>query len=265
MPTIDMHTHAFPDSLAPRAITALEEPIDWQTVGDGTVAGLLRSMDAAGVDVSVICNIATRPSQVEPIFTWCRRIASERIVPLPSLHPQTPDAAGWIRRFADAGLRGVKLHPMYQEFAFDDERMDPVYAAVAEAGLLLTSHCGYDIAFPGDTRADVERTVRVIDRHPALRLVCTHMGGWQQWNAVLQHLAGRNVWLETSLSVSLIGLEAAARIIRAHGPDRVLFGTDWPWSHQTEQLNLLRMLDLAPDQIDAIAGHTAARLLAIAR
>ena len=92
MPIIDMHVHAFPDALAQRAMAALEGPTDWKAIGDGTVGGLLRSMDAAGIDASVICNIATKPSQVEPIFQWCTQIASERIIPFPSVHPRDPEA-----------------------------------------------------------------------------------------------------------------------------------------------------------------------------
>lgn len=263
MAIIDMHVHAFPDALAPRAMAALQAPIDWKAIGDGTLGALLRSMDAAGVDSSVICNIATRPSQVDPIFRWCQQIASDRIIPFPSIHPDTPDVPGWVRRFQDAGLRGIKLHPMYQDFAADEPRMDPIYAAVAQAGLLLMPHCGDDIAFPNDRRADADRFARVIDRHPSLKLICTHLGAWRQWDAVRQHLVGRNVWLDTSISVSLLGVQATTDLIRAHGPDRILFGTDWPWDPQDEQVQLVRQLALPKNEIDGILGANAARLLGI--
>ncbi len=263
MKIIDVHTHAFPDALAPRAMAALEDPIDWKAIGDGTIAGLLRSMDTAGVDASVICSIATKPSHVEPILKWSESIASDRIIPFPSLHPETLDVAAWVHRFRDAGLRGVKMHPMYQEFTFDEPRMDPLYAAIAEAGLVYEPHCGYDIAFPGDKRADADRLARVIRRHPTLKLLCTHLGGWQQWDAVGKHLIGRNVWMESSMSVSLLGLQATADLIRAQGADKVMFGTDWPWTHQTDQLNLLRLLGLPADQAAAILGGNAARLLGL--
>jgi uncharacterized protein len=258
-----MHVHAFPDALAPRAMAALQDPIDWKAIGDGTIAGLLRSMDAAGVDISVVLNIATKPTQVETILRWCEQIASPRIVPFASVHPKTPEIGRWVRRFRDAGLRGVKLHPMYQEFAVDEPRMDPLYAAVAEAGLLLEPHSGYDIAFPGDTRADAERLARVIQRHPSLKMICTHLGGWKQWDAVSRTLAGKNVWLETSMSLSLLGTQASADLVRMHGAGNVLFGTDWPWTDQTDQINLIRSMDLPKEQTEAILGGNAAKLLGI--
>ncbi len=262
-PIIDIHVHAFPDSLAARAMEALEGPIDWKGLGDGTIGNVLQSMDAAGVDASVICNIATKPSQIQPIFDWSCQIRSPRIIPFPSIHPDAADAIDWLARIAEAGFRGIKLHPMYQGFKIDEPRMDPIYAALAETGLLLEMHCGDDIAFPGDRSADVDRIVRVIDRHKNLRLICTHLGAWLQWPAVREHLAGRDVWLETSMSVSILGLAATLDLIRAHGPERVLFGTDWPWTHPIDQLNLLRMLDLPREQIDAILGGNAAKMLGL--
>ena len=65
MSGIDIHTHAFPDKVAPRAIEHLETIAEWQAVGYGTVSGLLRSMDAADLDISAICYIATKPDQVK--------------------------------------------------------------------------------------------------------------------------------------------------------------------------------------------------------
>ena len=81
---IDFHTHAFPDRVATAAIPALEAEGNIRAHLDGTVAGLLASMDRAGIDQSVVCSIATRPEQFEPILHWSRAIRSERIIPLPS-------------------------------------------------------------------------------------------------------------------------------------------------------------------------------------
>ena len=71
MRIIDVHTHAFPDALAERAIAGLADRCGCRPHGDGTVAGLVEAMDAAGVDVSVICSIATQPEHVGSILRWC--------------------------------------------------------------------------------------------------------------------------------------------------------------------------------------------------
>ena len=78
---IDFHTHAFPDSLARRAMkTLLDEAPGIEAYLDGTVGALLQSMDASGIERSVVCCIATKPDQFEPILHWCRAIRSERLI-----------------------------------------------------------------------------------------------------------------------------------------------------------------------------------------
>jgi len=258
MKIIDMHTHAFPDSLAPRAIAALEAECPWKAVGRGTIDALLESMDAAGVDASVMCCIATKPDQVEKILPWCEQIRSERIIPLPSVHPKTPKPAEWIARFAEAGFPGIKMHPMYQDYHADDPLLAPIYAALSERRMLLEVHCGRDIAFPpDDDRATPRRFANVIERFPELRLVCTHLGGWRMWEESSQLILGRNVYVETSFSLNEVAPERAADMIRRHGAERILFGTDWPWQRQDEALENLRGLGLTEEEMERICWKNA--------
>jgi len=262
MGRIDVHTHAFPDKLAPRAVRTLEAASDWRAVGDGKIDSLLKSMDAADVDVSVVCAIATKPDQVSDILKWCRRVHSDRIEPFPSVHPRTPKPAKWLARFAEEGFAGVKLHPMYQDFVFDDPAMEEIYAAAAERGLLVAAHCGRDIAFPDDTNsASPERIRRVIDRHPGLKLICTHMGGWRMWDEVDRYLIGTPAYVETSFSLSHLGPQRAADMIRRHGPDRVMMGSDWPWVGQRDEIGRVEELNLDPAATQAVLWRNAARLL----
>ena len=123
MPVIDFHTHAFPEALAARAVPMLEDAADVKAKLDGRISSLLKSMDDAGIERSVICSIATKPEHFGPILKWSQEIASERIVPLASVHPADPLAAQRVRAAARAGLRGIKLHPYYQSFDLDEVRV----------------------------------------------------------------------------------------------------------------------------------------------
>jgi hypothetical protein len=264
MKIIDAHTHAFPDPLAARAMASLQEHCPWQAVGNGTVGALLASMDVAGVDVALLCTIATKPDQPAGILAWCRKTASPRLVPLPSVHPATPDVAGWMRRIADEGFVAIKLHPQYQDIEADDPRMDAIYAAAEETRLVVQSHCGRDIAFPpDDDRAAPRRFAAVLRRHPGLRLVCTHLGGWRMWDEVQQHLLGSATYLETSFSLEELGPQRALEMIRHHGTGRVMFGTDWPWQDQQTAVRQVSELDLTPAERDAILSTNARTLFGL--
>ncbi len=90
---IDVHTHAFPDRLAARAIAALEAGApSCRAFLDGRLASLVASMDRAGIETSVVASIATKPEQFPAILAWSREIASPRIVPFASVHPDDPQA-----------------------------------------------------------------------------------------------------------------------------------------------------------------------------
>ena len=55
---IDFHTHCFNDALAPKAMQNLMQGSLYPPHSDGTLGGLKASMKRAGIDVSVVCNIA---------------------------------------------------------------------------------------------------------------------------------------------------------------------------------------------------------------
>jgi uncharacterized protein len=258
---IDVHTHAFPDHLAARAMAQLQAETDQvRAVLDGTVADLIRSMDRAGIDRSVVASIATKPSQLDPILRWSDSIRSDRIEPFPSLCPLAPEASTQVRRVASEGFRGLKLHPYYQGFVLDDPRLDPVYATAAECGLILLLHCGFDIAFPRERVADPSRLARVIKRFPNLRVIAAHLGGWMDWDEVEVHLLGHAVHLDLSCTFDFIQPEQAKRILEQHPPDRLLFGSDSPWVDQARTIETLRTFRLPPATETALLGANAARL-----
>ena len=261
---IDIHTHAFPDHLAARAMAQLQSQTDVVTAAlDGTIGGLLRSMDGAGIDASVVASIATRPEQFEPILHWSAAIRSSRIVPFPSVHPAAPEAAEQVRRIAAEGFRGIKLHPYYQQFTVDEPRLEPVYTALAECGLVLLLHCGFDISFPRDRVADPVRLRGVVERFPKLRLIAAHLGAWCDWDEVERHLLDQPVYFDTSCSFEFMDRAQAERILRRHPADRLLFGSDSPWVDQQRTIEDLRAFGLGREVEAQVLGDNAAALLGL--
>jgi len=242
---IDFHTHAFPDALADRAMAQLLSETDQvRPFLDGKVSSLIASMDANGIETSVLCSIATKPSQFEPIFRWSQQIASERIIPLASVHPQDPAAVEHIHQIAQAGLKGVKMHPYYQNFYLDDPHLYPLFEAIQAEGLLLTMHTGYDFAFDRIDRATPKQIWDVVQRFPEMKLVTTHLGAWEQWDDVQRYLLGKPIFMETSFSVEYLGTERVRQMLLSHPPEYILFGTDSPWTDQGETIASHESIDL---------------------
>lgn len=260
-PVIDFHAHAFPDGIASRAIGALENRSGVRAALDGTVGALLPSMDRAGIAVSVVCSIATAPGQFESILRWSAQIRSPRLLPFPSVHPLAADPADEVRRIAAVGFRGVKLHPEYQDFHVDDPALDGLYGALEAAGLITLFHAGCDIGFPESDRADPRRILAVHRAFPRLKIVASHLGGFRRWEQVAAHLLGSGIWLDTSFTIGHIPGGLLAEILLGHRPDRLLFGSDSPWTDQTAELAAIRALGLGPELTALVLGGNAGALL----
>jgi len=262
---IDFHTHAFPDGLAERAVQALLEEgrkkYDVQAYLDGRISSLLASMDQSGIEKSIICSIATKPSQFDPIMKWSKLIMSDRIIPFPSLHPESPDAVEQVKQIKTEGFKGVKFHPYYQDFSIDEKRLFPIYEELQKQRLIVVMHTGFDLAFERDRRCDPERILRVLEAFPDLKLVTTHLGAWEDWDQVEKHLSGKRIYMEISFSLDCMPKETARRIIMNHPKDHILFGTDSPWADQGHAVSLLKGLELGQEMEDRILRENALKFL----
>ncbi len=257
----DFHTHIWPDALAPSAMATLSAEGGIPGFYDGTVAGLRASMRETGIDRSVVQPVATKPGQVRPINDWVATLTSDDVVPFGAMHPELEDPAAELARMASLGLRGFKMHPEYQSFSPDDPRLDTLFDAAAGLGMILFSHAGADIG-PQTINGTPEVFARLLDRHPTLTVVLAHMGGFRQWHDVPANLTGRDVYLDTAFTLGHLPDEEFVALVRAHGAERVLFGSDGPWTDPAAEIAHLRSMPLTDSELDAILGGTAARLLA---
>ncbi|MBT3276244.1 MAG: amidohydrolase family protein [Spirochaetales bacterium] len=260
---VDFHTHAFPDELAERAILYLEEEGDIKAFLDGKISSLLRSMDRAGVNASVVASITTKPGQFKSILAWSETIASDRIIPFPSVHPYDPSAVDQVTEVKKAGFCGIKMHPYYQNFFLDEERLQPIMNRIQQEGLILLLHTGYDLAFERIKKADPARVLSTISKFPELKLVTSHFGGWEDWDDVERLLVGRKIYMDTSHSMPFIGKERAQRFLNLHPAEYSLFGTDSPWDDQLSDRELIKQMALDPEREKLLMGENACRLLGL--
>ncbi|AGF77630.1 putative TIM-barrel fold metal-dependent hydrolase [Desulfocapsa sulfexigens DSM 10523] len=258
---IDFHTHAFPDNVAAKAIPVLEKEGNIKAHTAGTTQSLLSSMDLAGIDRSLICSIATRPEQFKPILNWSREVKNARLIPLPSIHPDDPHCLEHVYTVKQEGFIGIKMHPFYQDYFLNEKKLDPLYEALSNTGLLLVVHCGYDIAFPRIRRVDPAAIEKLQQRFPHLRLITTHFGGWDIWDEVEDILIGKNIYMEISFALHYLKKEQVIRMLNNHPQEYLLFGSDSPWIDQTESIHHLKALALNDKLLTGILGGNALRLI----
>lgn len=266
---IDFHTHAFADSIAERAMAKLENTLKvsgrWEEppATDGTVSGLLRKMDGCGIDRSVILPIATKPSQQKTINDWAADVMSDRLICFGSVHPDAEDVFVELERIKSLGLKGVKLHPDYQGFFANEERILPVYRKCAELGLPVILHAGLDAVSFDCIRCTPEMGADILEKVPEMTLILAHMGGNELWDDAEKYLVGKNVWFDMAFADGNISDEQAVRMIRAHGADRILFASDCPWHAPSREKAMLERLPLTESEREDISHRNAERLLNI--
>lgn len=270
---IDFHTHAFADAIAEKAISKLENTLieagfgrDVPAATRGTVSGILEKLPMWQVDQAVILPIATKPSQQTTINNWAKDVQEANGGTLwcfGSVHPDAEDAFAELERIKSLGLRGVKLHPDYQGFFADEERLFPLYRKCAELGLPVVLHAGLDAMSLDCVHCTPRMGAAVLDTVPELTLILAHLGGNGLWDDVEKYLVGRNVYLDTAYIEGNISDEQALRIFRNHGAERILFASDCPWHPSCREKEMLERLPLAHGERELISHINAEKLLNI--
>ena len=278
---IDIHTHTFPDKIAAGAIATLSSEAHIIAHTDGTMSAITASMEKADIDVSVVVPVATAPSQVVKVNDTSLRNNEKygNIISFGCIHPEYSDYRTELRRIAEHGIRGIKLHPVYQKCDLDDVKFLRIIDCAAENGLIVITHAGIDIGFPGVVHCSPKMCRNVWDEVGDFKFILAHMGGWTNWDEVPDVLAGTGVYLDTSFSSEYIEPNGDGywddkdtrmmdegqymEIIRSFGAERILFGSDSPWTDQKRSRQFIEKLPLSEEELGLVMGGNAQRLLNI--
>ncbi len=258
---IDGHAHIFPEKVVDRAMERLSDMYDAEPVRRPVIENLIAEMDEAGVDRSVYAPVSTRPDQVQSINRFALELVDHpRVIPFGTLHPHYEDVPGEIERLVGGGIRGVKLQPYFQGFTFEEPETRAMFEAIGDR-LVVLMHGGQEIMQIENVVPHGEAVARLVDDFPRLRLIVAHMGGYDMWEGVSEHLVGANVHFDLSYTFDYAPDDLIADICSRHGWDRVVFGSDFPWQSQCEALAGLRRLDLDDETFARVASENLLGLL----
>jgi len=253
---IDIHAHIFSDKLAAKAVKFIGDHYQIPMHGQGLLEELRESAITSGVSQVVILSSATKPSQTESVNRWLSAKQDERFTAFGTLHPDSDCLEADLELILKLGLKGIKLHPEFQSFSIDDKKMDAIYRLV-EGRLPILMHVGDPIT---DLSSPI-RLLRVIHRFPELQIIAAHLGGYERWEEAKECLIGLPIYIDTSSALWAMEPEEAIEIIRMHGVERVLFGTDYPVNTHAQELELFNRLQLSSVERQLILHDNAAKIL----
>lgn len=264
---IDMHTHIWPEKIAKKTVRTLERIGGIHAYSGGTLTELKHTMKEDGVDLSVILPVITKPEQ----FDTVNRVAatyreSDGIISFGAIHPKNTEYIEKLKWIRELGLKGIKIHPDYQEEYFSAPSYQAIINEALSLGLIVTTHAGVDVGLSEPVHCTPSHVAAVYE---ALRLgdnvdnklVLAHTGGCDLWEEVLETLAGKKLYFDISFTHGRIADELFLALVRKHGSKRMMFGTDYPWSSAAETIAWMKSLPLTKEEREDILYRTAEQLL----
>jgi predicted TIM-barrel fold metal-dependent hydrolase len=230
-----------------------------------TMPALLQEMDDMNVAQAVVLPIAFGlPFGDDLADRWLDAIEgsqeSARFVPGASVVPGDPEAIEKLRGYAARGARVVKLHPTMQRFAPDHPEAMEIYAECGRLGLPILFHAGRAGIEPESSHgfAVARHYEPMLAEFPEVDFVLGHAGARDVERMLPIAKRHPNAWLE----IHGQGLTTLGTLLAELGPERLLFGTDWPFYHLGATLaKVLLVTRERPDARDAILRGNALRLL----
>ncbi|MCL2817066.1 MAG: amidohydrolase family protein [Clostridiales bacterium] len=263
---IDFHTHCFPDAIAGRAMSLLAAESGLPFFHDGTAAGLDENARAEGCGGYVVLPIATNPRQTASVNRFAAGIQdpARHIYSFGSVHPENGDFREHLRAVKEMGLFGVKLHPEYQSFHVNDEKIFPLYEEIFRHGLPLLFHAGEDEGFSAPWHAEPYKIAEVARRYPEAVIIAAHLGGYRRWREAADCLSQLgNVYMDVSFSAGRMPDEDFQEACSRWPSERILFATDNPWQSVTAAIEAVKRLPCSEREKELIFSGNALRVLRV--
>ena len=267
---IDFHTHVFPDKIAAATVAALAKVSNTAPHSGGTADELLSLLSAAGADIAVNLPVLTKPTQFDSILNYAvalngREYGQERIISFAGIHPADENIEEHLYQVKERGIKGVKIHPDYQNTFFDDDAYIRIIKCAKELDLIVVTHAGLDAAYIGQPiKCTPKRVLNLLSKVGGYsKLVLAHIGGNDLSSEVLSSLAGEDIYFDTSYSLKCTPRETFEKIVEKHGASKILFGSDSPWRDIREEADIIKSFNFGAKTEEKIFSANAKELLGI--
>jgi predicted TIM-barrel fold metal-dependent hydrolase len=267
---IDSHTHIFPDKIAPKIVERLRTEIGdaIPLFGDFTLKDIRAYMSRCGIEAVISFCVAERPEVVIPANNFLIEINDNRtIFSFGTILPNMENPIGEVRRIKEKGLKGIKFHSLFQPIRAKDENLIPIYDAMAKEGMIAYFHVGKNPIHPSHPPGTGPQDIAHLqERFPTLKIVAAHFGGLFMLDGARKWIIGKEIYIDTCWGPNIQSLESdvVVDLIRQHGAEKVLFGTDYPsTTDPAPQIKWFKELPLEEKEKQLIFRENARRLLGV--
>ncbi|MBU0513796.1 MAG: amidohydrolase family protein [Proteobacteria bacterium] len=271
---VDVHVHVFPAKVVAHRERFLKgEPAFEAIYADPdsrlvTAEQLVAAMDEQGVRTSVVMGFpwqqqANLDRHNQTILEAQQRHPG-RIIGLGLVNPARGDAAVQAKALLDAGLAGLGELAWYARDIDQEVRrqLGPLATVCAEAGKPLLLHTNESVGhvYPGKAPMTLGALYQLLKNHPRTTWILAHWGGGLFFYALMKKEVDevfQNVYFDTAASPFLYRPLIYAEACRIVGPDKVLFGSDYPLIEPGRYFREISDAGLTDAQAELILGRNA--------
>lgn len=236
--------------------------------GELPVAATLAAMDEAGVTMSLVSAwVGPRGTLIgnDEVASFVAQ-APDRLAGVGSVDISRPRAAALeVRRcIRELGFRAVRVLPWLWELPPTHARFYPVYAECCELGVPFCTQVGHTgPLMPSEVGRPIPYIDQVAIDFPELVILCGHIG--YPWTTEMIAVATKhaNVCIDTSAYTVRRYPPELVAYLKAHGRDKVLFGSNWPMIAPRRALEGLAELELPSDVATAFLAGNATRVFGL--
>ena len=215
---------------------------------------IIEAMDMAGVQRAIVFPFPEFPDNDYVIDAV--KDFPDRLVGFACINPWDKKAVEELRRCAESGLKGLKLHPMRHGYGVDKHSIvDPVFSVCTDYKWHVVVHCTSDNPFTMPFQ--VEEAARTF---PEVTFQMAHMGYmWAVDQALLVAGRNENAYLETSAA----GVLAIKKAVEQVGAHKVIMGTDSPFHPFELEQHKIKIAIPEPASRELVLGKNLLNLLGI--
>lgn len=275
---IDIHTHIFPPEIVQHREDFFRDEPAFRWLYDSpkahiiTAEDLLQAMADEGVEKSVVFGFPWRTLKLmrrhNDYILEAQHRFPRHLIGFVCVNALESGAAAEVERCLASGCRGVGELAFYQEGLGGDiiAALRPIADLCLGYGVPLLLHANEPLghAYPGKSPMQLGELYNLVQAFPDLTLILAHWGGGLFFfNLLKKEIPAtlKNVYFDTAASPYLYRPEIYRLAAEIVGPEKILFGSDYPLLPPSRYLKDMAAGGLSPENQEMILRHNAMKIL----
>ncbi len=219
------------------------------------ITKLIQRMKLCNIDSALLLPVASA-AMVEKINSSFMEKATQnrQLFTAGTLHPELKNIEKELKRLSKNKIKAIKLCSFSQSFSLGSKEAFNLFNQIEKFNqnnnysffiildTFTLSH-KYFNTHPGNTTTPV-LIEKIVKKFPKINFVAAHMAGLKaDFLNIKKHIVKYdNLYLDTSNATHTLSQDEFVELLLIHGPEKIIFGTDWPWFDFKKEIEIIEHL-----------------------